>query len=97
VRDRIDKLFRVLIVERVEHHKRRTRARRCPGRSHVEEIGARRAEDEDRRAARPGGQVFDEVEERRIRPVNVVYDENERARQRERLEEAPERPGRLVR
>jgi hypothetical protein len=97
VRDCIDELFRVVVVERFEHDERRTHARRCPARSHVEEVRARSAEYEDGRAARPRGEVFDEIEERGVGPVNVVYDEDDWARHRERLEEAPERPGSLVR
>ena len=96
VRERVDELVRVVVAERLEHDERRARARRRPGRPHVEEVGARSAEDEDRRAARRGGDVLDEVEERRVGPVDVVDDEDERPLRRERLEEPPERPRSLV-
>ena len=96
VRQRIHKLVRVVVAERLEHDERRARARRRPGGPHVEEVGARRAEDEDRRVARRGGDVLDEVEQRRVGPVDVVDDEHERPRGGERLEEPAERPGGLV-
>ena len=94
--ERGDELVRVVVAERLEHDERRARARRRPGRPHVEEVGARGAEDEDRRVARRRGHVLDQVEQRRVGPVEVVDDEHERPRRGERLEEPPERPGGLV-
>ena len=96
VGQRVHELVRVVVAERLEDDERRTCAWRRPGGPHVEEVGARGAEDEDRRVARRGGDVLDEVEERRIGPVDVVDDEHERPHGGERLEEPAERPGRLV-
>ena len=57
-----------------------------PGRMSSSSGRARQIE-QDRGAARPVGEVLDEIEERRLGPVDVVEDENERSSARERLEE----------
>ena len=62
----------------------------------VEQLGACRAEDEQRDAARPVDEVVDEVEQRVVGPVQVLEDEDERALVGERLEEAAPRRERLV-
>ena len=62
----------------------------------VEQVGARHAQEQDRRAARPVGDVLDEVEERGLAPVDVVEHEHERALARRGLEEPPDRPEGLL-
>ena len=59
----------------------------------VEELGPRRAEQQDRRVARLLGQVLDERQERRLGPLQVVEDDHERAALRDPLEELAHRPG----
>ncbi len=68
-----------------------------PGRALVEQVGTGEAEEQDWCAAREAGDVLEEVEQRRLRPVDVVDRDDERPPAGERLEQAPERPRRLVR
>ena len=67
-----------------------------PGRS-VEELGARDAEQEDRRVAREVGDVLDEVDEDRLGPLQVVDHDDLRPLGRARLEQPPEGELRLGR
>ena len=67
-----------------------------PGRD-VEQLGARDAEEEDRRVAREVGDVLDEVDEDGLGPLQVVDDDDLRALGRTRLEQPAERELRLGR
>ena len=62
----------------LERDERRVRPRARPGRPRVEEVGPRRAEDEQRHVGREADDVLDQVEERRLRPVDVVEDDDQR-------------------
>ena len=64
---------------------------------HVEQLGARDAEEEDRRVAREIGDVLDEVDEDGLGPLQVVDDDDLRALGRARLEQPSERELRLRR
>ena len=65
--------------------------------SHIEQLGARDAEQEDRRVAREVGDVLDEVDEHRLGPLQVVDDDDLRTLGRARLEQAAEGELRLRR
>ena len=94
--ERVDELGGCGGVEWFEDDECHAGTRRSPRWPHVEEIGPRRAEKEDRHTAGRRGDVLDEVEERRLRPVEVVDDDHERPLRRNCLEEAPKRPGSLL-
>ena len=64
---------------------------RGPGRPGVQQVGARGAEQQDRRG-REIHDVLDEVEERRLGPVQIVQHDDERSLAGERLEQLPGRP-----
>ena len=67
-----------------------------PRRPDLGEVAAGKAADEDRRVARPAGEVLDQVEERGLRPLDVVQHEQHRPLAGERLEQPPESPVDLV-
>ena len=48
----------------------------------VQQLRAREADQQDRRAAGEGREVLEQVEQRRLRPVDVLDDDDERARRR---------------
>ena len=52
----------------------------APARVHVEQLGPREAEDQQRRLAHPAGEVLDQLEQRLLRPVDVLEHEHERLR-----------------
>ena len=83
----------VAVVERLEQHRHGLDLAAGPGGMAVEELGPRRAEQQDRRVARLLGQVLDERQERRLGPLQVVEDDHERAALRDPLEELAHRPG----
>ena len=63
----------------------------APRRPKLEQVRPRDAEDEQRRIARPVGDVLDQVEERRLGPLEVVEVDDERTLAGGRLEEPPHR------
>ena len=69
----------------------------APARSHVEQLGARDAEEEDRRVAREVGDVLDEVDEDGLGPLQVVDDDDLRSLRGAGLEQPPEGELRLGR
>ena len=82
--------------ERVEHDRpRRRRARQ--EREVLGQVRARRADDQDRRAALVLEQVLDEPQERRLGPVQVVEEDQHGPLPRQRLEQAADGPGDLLR
>ena len=82
--------------ERFEHDGPRRRRRRQE-REHLGQIGPRRADDEDRRAAAELDQVLDEAQECELGPVQVVEEDEHRPLPRQRFEQAADRPGDLLR
>ncbi len=101
--DGIERLVRAESVEqrrrlgrrqRVEHGRRAAEAPAAPVRPHVEQVGSREAEHEDRPVAELDERL-DEVEERRRRPVHVLEDKEKRTLPREVREQAARREGRV--
>ena len=88
-------LDRFAVCERLEKDRCRVELAAAPAGPDVEQLGAGEAKEQDRSAARPVGDVLDEVEHRRTRPVEVVDDQHERLRQRTALEQRPRRKLRL--
>ena len=83
-------------VQRLQQHRRGVQLAAAPVRSRVEELRPGRAQQEDRRVARPVDDVIDHVEERRFGPMDVLPERDERAVAGEQLEEPPDRPRRLL-
>ena len=65
--------------------RRRIQLAAAPTRAPVEQLGARGADDEERYAGRPIGEMVDEVEQAVVGPVEVLEYEDERALLGERL------------
>ena len=81
--------------QRVEDQGIRVRARVDPTGAKLEEIGAGDA-DEEERSAGPTEQVLDHIEEGRSGPVDVLNEDDDRPPVGECLEQAPQRPRRLI-
>ena len=64
--------------------------------SPFEQLRTRRADEQQGDAARPAGEVLDEVEKRFLGPMHVVQDDHQRLAARECFEEFPDRPERLL-
>ena len=77
-------------AERLEQERRRVQLAAAPAGSDVEQLGARDAEEEDRRVAREVGDVLDEVDEDRLGPLQVVDDDDLRPLRGACLEQPPE-------
>ncbi len=92
-----DQRLALVLGERLEEDRRRVHLAAAPVGSNVEELGARDAEQEDRRVAGEVGDVLDEVDEDRLRPLQVVDDHDLRPLGGPRLEQAPEGELRLGR
>ena len=87
---RVDEQPRRLVVgERRERERQRVGLAAAPPRPALEQLGPRRADDEQRDAARPVDQVVDEVEQAVVGPVQVLEDEHRGRCVGERLEELP--------
>ena len=85
------------VAQSLEEHGRRVELAAAPARALVEELRTCEADEQNRRFAGPIGEVLDEVEERRLGPLEVVEEGDQRPRPALGLEEAADRPGRLVR
>ena len=68
----LDQRLAFVGAERLEQERRRVQLAAAPARPYVEQLGARDAEQEDRRVAREVGDVLDEVDEHRLGPLQVV-------------------------
>jgi len=68
----LDQLLALLRAQRLEEERRRVHLPAAPPRPQIEKLGARDAEQEDRRVARVVGDVLDEVDEHRLGPLQVV-------------------------
>ena len=84
-------------AERLEQQRRRVELAAAPAGPRVEQLGARDAEQEDRRVAREIGDVLDEIDEHRLGPLQVVDHDDLRALGRPRLEQPAEGELRLGR
>ena len=79
-----------------QHDLRGVRDPPAPIRAAVEQLGARRAQQHDRRAPRTADELVDEVEERGVGPVEILEDQDERVVVRHRLEEPAPRGEQVV-
>ena len=70
--------------------------RRRPLRPRLQQLGARQAEHEDRRAAGERDDVVERFEQRRLGPVDVLDGDEQRPLVRDALQQAPQRPGDLL-
>ena len=73
---RRDELARTPPAKRREGERRRVLLARAPGRSVIEELRPRRADEQHLRLGERLGELLDQVEERRRRPVDVLDDEH---------------------
>ena len=90
----LDHALRVVVAERLEDDAARTLAG-APGRRLLEQLGAGRAEDQDRCVDRLD-EMLDQREQRRLGPVDVLHDEDDLPVGGEVREEAPHRPEQLL-
>ena len=86
----------LLLGERRDRDGRRVPLAAAPARPPLEQLGARGADDEQRHAGRPVGEVVDEVEQAVVGPVQILEDEHQRPLLGQRLEQAAPRRERLV-
>ena len=77
----------VVVGERRERDRRRVRFPAAPADAAGEELGPRRADDEERDPGRPVDEVVDEVEQAVVRPVQILEHEHEGAPFRHGFEE----------
>ena len=73
-------LLALLRRERLELDRGRADAAAAPAGPHVEQLGPREADDQQRRVLDPLGEVLDQLEQRLLGPVDVLEDEDERLR-----------------
>ena len=88
----LEQLVRLNGRQRLEGDRRSVPLASSPRRPEVEQIGARHRDEQDRRVARPLGDVLDEIEQRRLGPVQIVEDHDQGLLVRKRLEQAPHCP-----
>ena len=86
----------LLLGERRDRDGRRVPLAAAPAGPALEQLGARRADDEQRHAGRPVGEIVDEVEQAVVGPVQILEDEHQRPLLGQRLEQAAPRRERLV-
>ena len=88
----LDQAAAFVIGERLEQDRRRVQLAAAPARADVEQLRAGEADEQDRGASSPVGDVLDEIEERRLAPVDVVEDEHERMSHPQASRRASARP-----
>ena len=93
--ERVDQLERRPFGQWLEQDRRGVELAAAPRRTVVQELGTRRADEEDRRVPRQVGDRLDEVEQGRLGPVDVVDEDDERPLVGEVLQRATERPDEL--
>ena len=91
----VDQLVRLTRRERLERQ-RLGLGPRAPRRAEVDQVGARKAEQEDRCVVRPPGQVLQQVEQGRLSPVDVFEENDERPVPGKLLEQAAYGPEQLT-
>ena len=94
--DRGHELLALGLRKRLELDCGRAHAPSSPRGPHVEQVGARQAEDEQRRAY-PVGEVLDEVEHRLFGPVDVLEEKDERLHVAQRVHHLAGGPRDLLR
>ena len=92
----IDDPPRLLAAERLQEDAERTLDRFRPGRARLEQVVARRADDQDGSVFGDPDGLLDELEERRFGPVDILEVDNQRPIDGHRLKEAPGGPERFV-
>src|SRR5205085_5600113 len=83
-------------LERLELERRGADPAAAPAGAHVEQLRPRKADQEERRLADGGSEVFDQLEQRLLAPVDVLEDEDERLCLRELLRPGSRGPGDLL-
>ena len=94
--DREEERFGLSVRQRVEHEGVGVRTSGDPRGVALDEVRARKAEEQHGCVANPAREVLDQVEERRLGPVDVLEAHDERARPGKRLEQLADRPERLL-
>ena len=94
--DPLDEQAAGLAGQRLQVHGRRIGPSVAPARPDVVQLRPRQADEQDARVAGVFDDVLEQVEERLLAPLDVVEDDDDRLLARERLEESPERPERLL-
>ncbi len=87
VEEACDEPRRLLVGERGYGERRRVELPAAPAGSALEQLGARRRDDEQRHIGHPIDELVDEVEQAFIGPVEILEDEHERPPFGHRLEE----------
>jgi hypothetical protein len=87
-----DEAVGLRLGQRCQGYRRRVGLGRHPVGAGVEQLRARLANDQHRRALDPVGEVVDQVEEGGLAPVDVVEGHDQRSAGGEALEEAADRP-----
>ena len=82
----VEQALRLGLAERLEEDGARVRLASTPARPLLEQLGPRRADEENGRVARHLGHALDHVQERGLGPVQVVEDDDERPLAGEPLE-----------
>ena len=67
-----DEVVACVRAQRLEQERRRVQLPASPVRPNVEQLGARDAEEEDRRVPREVGDVLDEIDEHGLGPLEIV-------------------------
>ena len=86
-----DELAGLRVVERIQVDPLRVAGVRPEGRMAFVELRSRRAQEEERNAAHPVGEILDEGEERVVRPVQILEHQHGRSLGCEALDESPPR------
>src|SRR5207248_742667 len=81
----VDEPRTLLRREWLKQDRRRVHLAAAPAGADVEQLGSRKADEQNRGVARPVCEAFDQVEEGGFAPVDVVEDEDERAEPGEHL------------
>ena len=92
---RVGELLALFAWKRLELDRRRAHAPPAPSGPHVEQLRARKADDEERALAHPLREMVDQLEQRLFGPVDVLEDEHERLDVRELVDELARRPRNL--
>jgi hypothetical protein len=92
-----DELVGLLLGQRLQKHRRGVQLSARPVGASIQKLGARHAQEQNRRVPRQIGDVLDKLEEDRLAPLDVVEQADQRRLRRSALEELAKRPRDLVR